>query len=50
MIKINKYIKLAAVAVALITGQSCQKDFLKEELKTARGNEFFKTEDRKSVV
>ncbi len=44
MIKINKYIKLAAVSVALITGQSCQKDFLKEELKTARGNDFFKTD------
>lgn len=44
MIQINKYIKLATVAAALFAGQSCNKDFLKEELKTARGNEFFKTD------
>ncbi len=44
MIKINNYIKLATFAAALFVGQSCNKDFLKEELKTARGNEFFKTD------
>ena len=29
----------------LILTTACKKDFLKEELTTARGNEFFKTDD-----
>jgi starch-binding outer membrane protein, SusD/RagB family len=40
----TKYFKLISFAVLLFCTASCKKNFLDETLKTARGNEFFKTD------
>lgn len=44
MKNIFKHIKLAFAAGIILTASSCQKNFLDEELKTARSTEFFKTD------
>ncbi|MCF8214450.1 MAG: RagB/SusD family nutrient uptake outer membrane protein [Chitinophagaceae bacterium] len=44
MKKYFNIIKLAIVALVIIAGSSCQKDFLKETLKTDRSAEFLKTD------
>jgi hypothetical protein len=44
MKKINYLLQIVVLTVGILFSQSCKKDFLKEELKTARGNEFFKTD------
>lgn len=44
MKNIFKHIQLAFAAGLILTATSCQKDFLNEELKTARSTEFFKTD------
>ncbi len=40
----NKIFKLFLFATALVCATSCKKSFLDETLKTARGNDFFKTD------
>ena len=44
MNKKNNLSKILIVAIALFATPSCRKSFLDETLKTARGNEFFKTD------
>lgn len=44
MNKYNNLSKILIVAIALFVTTSCKKSFLDETLKTARGNEFFKTD------
>ena len=44
MKKYFNIIKLAIVALVIIAESSCQKDFLKETLKTDRSAEFLKTD------
>jgi hypothetical protein len=44
MKKINYLLQIVVLTVGILFSQSCKKDFLKEELKTARGNDFFKTD------
>ena len=44
MNKYNNLSKILIVAIALFVTPSCKKSFLDETLKTARGNEFFKTD------
>ena len=44
MNKYNNLFKILIVAIAFFVTPSCRKSFLDETLKTARGNEFFKTD------
>jgi len=44
MKKFNYLLQIVVLTVGILFSQSCKKDFLKEELKTARGNDFFKTD------
>ena len=44
MNKYNNLSKILIVVIALFVTPSCKKSFLDETLKTARGNEFFKTD------
>ena len=44
MKKFNYLLQIVVLTFGIFMGQSCKKDFLKEELKTARGNDFFKTD------
>lgn len=44
MKKFNYLLQIVVLMVGILFSQSCKKDFLKEELKTARGNDFFKTD------
>lgn len=44
MLKHTKYIRLVFFAAVLFGTASCKKKFLDETLKTARGNDFFKTD------
>ena len=38
------YIKLVIFTVVLLGASSCKKSYLDEELRTSRGNDFFKTD------
>lgn len=44
MNKYNKISKILMAAVVILIAASCKKTFLDESLKTAQGNEFFKTD------